>query len=312
MKKVAILFGGPSSEHEVSLSSAKNILENIDRELFDVLPVFITKDCQYIIDGNSFNERDGLSEFVTRNIDIVFPILHGTYGEDGTLQKKLEDIGIPFVFSSSQASALAIDKNKTNEILQLHNISIPQSLVITKMSTEHSCKYPIIVKPIDEGSSVGLFKCINVDEYRNSLEKIFEKHNEMLVQEFVQGREFTCGVIEKNNEIIPLVTTEIVLTKGETFDYDAKYTVGGCDEITPAHVDEEIMRRLQDCAKRCHFIIGCKSLSRTDMILQGNNLFVLEINTIPGMTKTSFIPAEASVCGYSMKEFITILIESAK
>lgn len=312
MKKVAVLFGGPSSEHEVSLSSSKNIFENIDRELFDVLPVLITKNCQYVIDGISYDERIGLEEIKKRNMEVVFPILHGTYGEDGALQKKLEEIGIPFVFSSSKASSLAIDKNKTNEILQLHNMLIPRSLIITKMSTEHNCTYPIIIKPVDEGSSVGLFKCNNVDDYRNTLEKIFEKHNEMLVQEFVQGREFTCGVIEKHNEIIPFIATEIVLTKGETFDYDAKYTVGGCEEITPAHVDEEIMRRLQNCAMSCHSIIGCKSLSRTDMILQGKDLYVLEINTIPGMTKTSFIPAEASACGYSMKELITILIESAK
>jgi D-alanine-D-alanine ligase len=312
MKKLALLFGGPSSEHEVSLSSSENILEHIDRELFDVLPVLITKECQYVIDGISYNEGDGLNELVTRSIDVVFPMLHGKYGEDGSLQKKLEDLRIRFVFSSSQASALAIDKNKTNEILQSHAILIPQSSVITRMSTEHSCKYPIIVKPIDEGSSVGLFKCSNVDDYRNSLEKIFEKHHEMLVQEFIQGREFTCGIIEKDNEIVPLVATEIVLTKGETFDYDAKYTVGGCEEITPASVDEKNMRRLQNCAMRCHSLVGCKSLSRTDMILQGEDLYVLEINTIPGMTKTSFIPAEARACGYSMKELITILIESAK
>lgn len=312
MKKVVILFGGPSSEHEVSLSSAKNILENIDRELFDILPILITKDCQYVIDGISFNEIVGIEEIKKRNIEVVFPMLHGTYGEDGTLQKKLEEAHIPFVFSSSHASSLAIDKNKTNEILHSHNILIPKSSIITKMNIEHDCSYPIIVKPIDEGSSVGLFKCNDGGEYRNSLEKIFENHNEMLVQEFIQGREFTCGVIEKNAVIVPLVATEVILTKGETFDYNAKYTIGGCEEITPAHIDKELMERVQSLAVHCHSIVGCKSLSRTDMILQGEELYVLEINTIPGMTKTSFIPAEAKACGYSMKELITILIESAK
>lgn len=312
MKKVAILFGGPSSEHEVSLSSAKNVLENIDRELFDILSVLITKDCQYVIDGIFFSEKDGIEEIKKRNIDVVFPILHGTYGEDGILQKKLEEFGIPFVFSSSKVSSLAIDKNKTNEILQLHTILIPKSSSITRVSTEHGCGYPIIVKPVDEGSSVGLFKCNNESEYKNSLEKIFEHHNEMLAQKFIQGREFTCGVIEKNNEIIPLVATEVILTKGEMFDYDAKYTVGGCEEVTPADVDEKLMRRIQNLAVRCHSIIGCRSLSRTDMILQGEDLYVLEINTIPGMTKTSFIPAQAEACGYSMKELVTILIELSK
>lgn len=312
MQTVALLFGGPSSEHEVSLSSAKNILENIDRQRFDVLEVLITKECQYIIDGIFFDERAGLEEIKNGNVDVVFPMFHGTYGEDGTLQKKLEELGIPFVFSSSKASSLAIDKKKTNEILQSNSILIPKSDIITKMSNEHNCKYPIIIKPIDEGSSVGLFKYNNDSEYRNALEKIFENHHEMLVQEFIEGREFTCGVIEKNSEVIPLIATEIVLTKGETFDYEAKYTVGGCEEITPARIDEETMKRIQSLALRCHHIVGCKSLSRTDMILQGDDFFVLEINAIPGMTKTSFIPAQANACGYSMKELITILIESVK
>lgn len=310
MKKVAILFGGPSSEHEVSLSSAKNILENIDTNLFDVLPVLITRECMYVIDGISFSESEGMEEINKRNVDVVLPILHGAYGEDGMLQKKLEDMMIPFVFSSSDTSSLAIDKYRTNEMLQSQGILIPRSTIITKTKTEHACTYPIIVKPIDEGSSIGLFKYTNESEYSASFEKIFKNHNEMLVQECIQGREFTCGVIEKNNEVIPLLASEIILTKGETFDYDAKYTVGGCEEITPADVPKEVVGRLQSCAVRCHSIIGCKSLSRTDMILHGDDLYVLEINTIPGMTKTSFIPAQASACGYSMKELITILIES--
>mgnify|MGYP006320797295 FL=1 len=312
MTKVAILFGGPSSEHEVSLFSAKNILENIDRELFDILEVFITKDLLYVIDEISYDETDGIQEIKKRNIDIVIPILHGVYGEGGVLQEKLEAANIPFIFSSSKVSSLAIDKNRTNKILESNNILIPKSSIVTKITNEHSCSYPIIVKPVDEGSSVGIFKYTSENEYKNSLEKIFEHHNQMLVQEFIEGREFTCGVIEKNNEIISLVATEVILTKGEMFDYDAKYTLGGCEEITPAHIDVELMKRIQNLVSKCHSVIGCRSLSRTDMILQGEDLYVLEINTIPGMTKQSFIPAQAKACGYSMKELITILITSSK
>lgn len=312
MKKVAILFGGPSSEHEVSISSAKNILENIDRELFDVLEVFITKECLYEIEGKSYSEKDGLEEIKKRKVDVVFPIIHGAYGEDGVLQKKLEEINIPFIGSSSKVSSLSIDKNQTNLILNTNGILIPKSFVITKNNIEHNCNYPIIVKPIDEGSSVGLSKFKNAIDFKSSLDKVFKKHDEMLAQEFIEGREFTCGIIEKHKEVIPLVATEVILTKGEMFDYDAKYTLGGCEEVTPAKIDEETMKRIQSLAVNCHNVMGCKSLSRTDMILKENNLYVLEINTIPGMTKTSFIPAEASACGYSMKELITILIESVK
>lgn len=312
MKKVAILFGGPSSEHEVSISSAKNILENIDRELFDVLEVFINKECLYEIEGKSYSEKDGLEEIKKRKVDVVFPIIHGAYGEDGVLQKKLEEINIPFIGSSSKVSSLSIDKNQTNLILNTNGILIPKSFVITKNNIEHNCNYPIIVKPIDEGSSVGLSKFKNAIDFKSSLDKVFKKHDEMLAQEFIEGREFTCGIIEKHKEVIPLVATEVILTKGEMFDYDAKYTLGGCEEVTPAKIDEETMKRIQSLAVNCHNVMGCKSLSRTDMILKENNLYVLEINTIPGMTKTSFIPAEASACGYSMKELITILIESVK
>ena len=310
MKKVAILFGGPGSEHEVSLSSAKNILENIDRDVFDVTEVFITKDCQYRIEGILFDEKEGLLEIMAKNIEVVFPVLHGEYGEGGVLQKKLEDLGIPFVGSSATASSLAIDKNKTNEALSRENILIPKSFLVSKEKTEHNCGYPIIVKPVDEGSSVGLHKFNSKEAYENSLSEVFKKHNSMLVQEYIVGREFTCGVIEKNGEALPLVATEVVLTKGEMFDYEAKYTTGGCQEITPAEIDDVMMRKIQELAILCHRIIGCKSLSRTDMILKDDKLFVLEINTMPGMTKTSFMPAQAQACGYSMKELITILIES--
>jgi D-alanine-D-alanine ligase len=308
MRKVAVLFGGPSSEHEVSLSSSKNILENIDRELFEVTEVCITKDRQYVIDGITCTEKEGLDEIKKRNINVAFPVLHGAYGEDGTLQKKLEELSIPFVFSSSTASSLAINKHATNDVLQLHGVVIPCSSIVTKTNTHHACKYPIIVKPCDEGSSVGLFKFMGEPEYVSALDTIFKQHEEMLVQEFIQGREFTCGVIEKEGGVIPLIATEIILTKGEMFDYDAKYTVGGCVEITPADIDSETMKRIQTLAVTCHILLGCKSLSRTDMILQGEDIYVLEVNTIPGMTKTSFIPAQSQACGYSMKELITILI----
>ena len=311
MKKVAILYGGPSSEHEVSCSSAKNILEHIDRNLYEVLPVYITKNCYYEIDGVLFDEEEGVEELKKRKMDVVFPLVHGAYGEDGVLQKKLEDNNIPFVGSSSKVSATAINKSKTNELLHQNAIAIPRSSIVTKTNMEHHCAYPIIVKPIDEGSSIGLFKYRSDDEYKHSREIIFENHKEMLVQEFIQGREFTCGVIEKNGNVTPLVPTEIILTKGEMFDYDAKYAVNGCQEITPANIDEKTMKRIQDLAVRCHSIVGCESLSRTDMILKDEVFYVLEINTIPGMTKTSFIPAEAKVCGYSMKDLITILINSA-
>lgn len=312
MIKVALIFGGPGKEYDVSLSSAKNILENVDRKLFDIVEVLVTKDKKYHIDNKIFDEDSGIEEIKKREVEVIFPIIHGTYGEDGELQGKLEQVGIKFVGSSSNVSSLTIDKNKTNRVLKENGITIPKSKIITKDNNHISnFTYPIILKPVDEGSSVDLFKFENEIEFNNKIDSIFKNHEEMLVQEFVKGREFTCGVIKKDSENFPLIATEVVLTKGELFDYAAKYTTGGCKEITPAEVDSVTMKRLQDVAVTCHKILGCKSISRTDMILKDDNIYVLEINTVPGMTKTSFIPQQAKACGCDMKDLITLLINSA-
>lgn len=310
MIKVAILYGGPGGEHEVSISSAKNILENIDRSKFDVLDVFVNKDKMYKINNTFLNEQDGLQEIKKWGAKIVFPVIHGKYGEDGELQKKLEEAEMKFVGSSSRVASLVIDKNKTNEILFKNNIKIPKSGIVSKENTDLDFTYPIIIKPINEGSSIDLFKFENENEYKNSHDMIFRNHEKMLVQEFIDGREFTCGVIEKDGSVIPLVATEIILTKGNLFDYEAKYTPSGCKEVTPAEISVDLMKIIKETAISCHKILGCRSISRTDLILKGNDLYVLEVNTIPGMTKTSFIPAEAEACGYSMMDLITLLINS--
>lgn len=311
MIKVIIIFGGPGKEDEVSISSAKNILENIDRDKFEVVEVFVDKNKKYIINDKIFAEQEGLQEIKNMKVEVIFPIIHGTYGEDGELQSELEELGVPFVGSSSRVSALTIDKNKTNSLLERNGIKIPRSKIISKEDIGFDFQYPIILKPINEGSSVDLFKFENKNYSDNQIDFVFKNHKEMLAQEFVTGREFTCGVIEKEGEVIPLIATEIILTKGELFDYQAKYTVGGCKEITPAEIDVVTMKNIQDIAVACHKVLGCKSISRTDIILKDNDIYVLEINTVPGMTKTSFIPQQAKVCGYDMKELVTMVINSA-
>ena len=311
MIKVIIIFGGPGKEDEVSISSAKNILENIDRDKFEVVEVFVDKNKKYIINDKIFAEQEGLQEIKNMKVEVIFPIIHGTYGEDGELQSELEELGVPFVGSSSRVSALTIDKNKTNSLLERNGIKIPRSKIISKEDIGFDFQYPIILKPINEGSSVDLFKFENKNYSDNQIDFVFKNHKEMLAQEFVTGREFTCGVIEKEGEVIPLIATEIILTKGELFDYQAKYTVGGCKEITPAEIDVVTMKNIQDIAVACHKVLGCKSISRTDIILKDNDIYALEINTVPGMTKTSFIPQQAKVCGYDMKELVTTLINSA-
>lgn len=316
MKKVAIFYGGPDSESEVSISSAKNILENINREKFIVVEIFISKNLEFKIIGTDlvFNE-DQIFEYLKKEkVDIVFPILHGEYGEGGALQKKLEENDVKFIGSGSAASANAMNKDKANKIFSENNILIPKSKIINIADFTHNFAYPIIVKPVNEGSSVGLFKFTNKEEYEEKIATIFSSFKEMLLQECVIGREFTCGVIDKkdlegNVLSFALPATEVILTKTKTFDFEAKYTAGGCEEITPANVNQEMMIQIQNMAISCHKALGCKDFSRTDMIITNDEkIYVLETNTIPGMTKTSFLPAQLKAFGLGMGEFLDVLI----
>jgi len=141
-------------------------------------------------------------------------------------------------------------------------------------------------------------------------EELFQSHNKILVQEYVIGREFTCGVIELKGENMPLPVSEIILKSSGLFNYETKYVAGKCEEITPANISENLTKSIQEIALKCHDVLGCKSISRTDVILKGDTIYVLETNTLPGMTQTSFIPAQARAYGMSMRELITVLIES--
>ncbi len=292
---IAIVYGGPSSEHEVSVNSAKNVLGAIDRTKYNVLEVFIPKDGAFDLST------------VKGKCDVVFPVLHGAFGEDGKLQAILEKEKIPFIGSGSVASAHAMDKNISNKIFSENGIAIPRSVVTT--TTPPDVSYPVVIKPVNEGSSVGLKKCESKEELEKALPESVQKYGAVLVQEFIQGREFTCWILEDNGKDIALPPTEIILSTG-LFDYRAKYTPGVATEITPAEVGASTLEKIQMTALKCHELLGCKSLSRTDMILSGDTLYVLETNTLPGMTQTSFIPQQAKAYGLTMTQVIDILIHS--
>lgn len=309
-KNVAILYGGPSSEHEVSIKSAQNVLEHIDQAAYEVLEIFISKDGLFHISDTLLEAAEAIAELKNLHVDVVFPVLHGSFGEDGKLQKLLEESAIAFIGSGSQSSALAMDKYAANAVFEKVRLHVPKSQILSR-GDDIALLFPIIIKPIDEGSSVGLFKLENEEEYHAQTDTIFRNHGKMLVQECIMGREFTCGVIDIDRRSTPLPVTEIILNTSKTFDYDTKYTAGACLEVTPADVPEDIFKRIQDVALTCHNALGCMSISRTDVILSDNDIYVLETNTLPGMTQTSFIPAQAKAHGICMKELITHLILSA-
>jgi D-alanine-D-alanine ligase len=311
MKKLFILSGGPGREREVSLSSGRNIMETLSKEGIEFQHIVINENRGWEYGDKILSEQDGLS-LLKDNHALVFQVIHGTYGEDGTLATLLEENGIACIGSTSEAMRLTIDKYKTENRLKENNISTTESVLVENISDIENVQvtFPAFVKPKDEGSSISLFKVKNEIELRDALEKSVPIYGAMLVQPFVAGRELTCGVIEIEGKAKALIPTEIILTKGETFDYDAKYSVGGSKEITPAEVDEETTKKIQDLALRVHTICGCKDISRTDMILrEDGELVVLEINTIPGMTKTSFIPAQLEASGYSLSGFVKGMLE---
>lgn len=315
-KKVTILYGGPSNEHDVSIASAKNILKNINQNKYSVFEIYINKKGIFYFKENNkiisrFLEKDLITFLKKENIEKVFPLLHGKYGEDGKLQKILERKKINFVGSSSRASSLCMDKDKTNKILSKNDIFIPKSKIIYKDKFKHNLKYPIIVKPVDEGSSFGLFKIESEVEFLKNLSKFFRKNNILLAQEYISGREFTCGILDIKNKTKALSVSEIILTKTKTFNYKAKYTKDAVNEITPASIDKKLTKKIQDLARKCHIILGCRDISRTDILLniKDNNLYVLETNTMPGMTQTSFVPEQAKSSGINISKLIDILLD---
>ncbi|MEZ0208728.1 MAG: ATP-grasp domain-containing protein, partial [Candidatus Paceibacterota bacterium] len=275
-RKLFIISGGPGREREVSLSSGKNVAEALTKENISHEVIIVNEDRSWVFQGRTVSEREGV-EILQQNSALVFQVIHGTYGEDGELTTLLEENTVPFVGSTPQAMRLTIDKYKTEEKLKENNIATTESTLVETISEIETVSviFPAFVKPKDEGSSVSLFKVKNQQELKEALEKSIPEYGAMLVQPFVAGRELTCGVVEIGGETKALVPTEVILTKGETFDYEAKYTVGGSREITPAEISDETIRQVQELALRVHTVCGCKDISRTDMILQEDGTLVV-------------------------------------
>jgi D-alanine-D-alanine ligase len=202
-----------------------------------------------------------------------------------------------------------MDKNLANKIFTENDILIPQTIIITREKMKHDFAYPVFVKPISEGSSFELFKFENKEDYIAATDDIFKTYDDMLLQQCIVGREFTCGVIDIASIATALPPTEIILNSDGIFDYKAKYKAGACSEVTPAQVNDDVLNKIKELALKCHKALDCKDFSRTDMIMTGEgDFYVLEINTIPGMTKNSLLPAQLYAAGINIGEFADILL----
>ncbi len=312
--RVAILMGGPSSEHEISLKTGEMIVKNLSKKNFEVLPVKIKPDGTWPITIDNLKKK----------IDVAFVALHGEYGEDGQVQSLLETFDIPYTGSNPLASALAMNKRKSSPFLAQNGFFVPKAIFIKKGDSQvdwaslKKWRLPVVVKPTDRGSSVGVSIIKKLGHLGEAVNRALKYSDSLMIEQYIKGREVTCGVVDINRVSIPLVPTEIIPKKGEFFDYASKYDINGSDEITPPRLPAKTIKEIQLTALRAHKFLGCSGMSRTDMILeqapsskhQAPKLYVLEVNTIPGMTQTSLLPQGAAKMGIGFSHLLEILIKA--
>jgi D-alanine-D-alanine ligase len=318
--KVGVLMGGSSAEHEISIETGKNILKNLNASKYKPLSIKITKRGQWFLSGKLSNQSKAI-----KSCDVIFNALHGTFGEDGKMQAILESHKAKYTGSGIGASALAMDKLHSKEIFKLAGFNVPKSIRIRKKENYAAClsffknklcKFPLVIKPCSNGSSIGVGIVKNEKELSKHIDKAFAFDDNVLVEEYIKGKEVACGVIDNYNgrPIFALPVTEIIpMKKHKFFDYDAKYKIGHAKEITPAFLDEDLYNKVQSVSERAHQILGCHGYSRTDMILKNGNgsVYVLETNTLPGLTLNSLIPKAAREAGLTMEQLLDNIIQSS-
>jgi len=300
--RVALIAGGTSSEREVSLKGARAV-EKALRELGHKVEFF-----DPAADFLKLAQRAG--EF-----DAAFLVLHGKGGEDGTIQGFLDLLGLPYQGAGVLGSALAMHKGLSKKLYQLACLPVPRGETFHKghASSKEMVEYakwlgfPLVVKPATHGSSVGMSIVENEKALFKALDLAFSYDDEVLIEEYIQGREITGGILEEK----PLPLVEIIPKGSKYFDYETKYTPGKAEEVCPAPLDEKLTEKGQNYALIAHKVLKLRHYSRTDMILKNDEFFVLETNTIPGMTETSLLPLAARVAGLSFKDLVQKLLELA-
>ncbi len=322
---IAFVTGGYSGEAVISYKSAVTILDNVDTDKFNVYKIDITPQGWFYETAKGERSMVNREDFSIKvdekkiNFDAVLIGIHGTPGEDGKLQGYFDLVNIPYTSCDATTSAITFNKRYTVAIASFAGINVSKSIVLIKGRFGNAdeiasqLKFPVFVKPNNGGSSIGMSKVNNPsEELGAAIEKAFKEDDQILIEEFISGREFTIGVFRANGEIITLPFTEI-RTKKEFFDFEAKYTPGFTEEITPAPVDETIAAKVRDTARKVYQVFNCNGVIRIDFIYDEHKAepFLLEINTVPGQTKESIVPQQVRAMGWSLKQFYAALIEDA-
>ncbi len=322
-KKIALVTGGLSGEAVISYKSAITVGNNIDTDKFDWYKIDINERGWWFenVKGekSKVNREDFSIEVAGEKItfDAVLLCIHGTPGEDGKLQGYFDMLGLPYTSCDAATSALTFNKRYTVAVATFGGINVAKSLHIfkhTPVTPEtilQQLALPVFVKPNNGGSSIGMSKVNDGSELQVALDKAFKEDNQILVEEFIKGREFTIGVFKTKGQIITLPMTEVI-TKKEFFDFEAKYQ-GLSEEITPAILDDVYADKIRQAAKRAYEVLNCRGVVRIDFILNEANgePYMLEVNTVPGQSEASIIPQQAKAMGWTLKDFYTAVIEEA-
>jgi D-alanine-D-alanine ligase len=293
--KVLVLGGGVSSEREISLASSNEIF-------------LAAKKAGYIAE---YYDWDGSSVWLKNNanrFDVVLPILHGIGGEDGRIQQLLEELRVPYLGTNSAASELCFNKGATLDLLKQNNIAVPSGRLVdlAQYKADRLFTVPHVLKPIDSGSSVDTFIFPSIAERTmKNIEEAFTRHPKMLLEEFVQGHEITVPILEGKK----LPVTEVIPPVGEVFDLENKYNGKTLELIPPKNISQDTQARAVVLAQKVHDLMGCRHLSRVDMIVRGSELYVLEVNTMPGMTNESLFPQAVEYSGMSLPELVDYFIK---
>lgn len=308
-------MGGPSHEHDVSVKSGRRVVNKLHPEKYDVEPVFISREGVW--------DQDPMR--IANTCDVAFIAMHGNYGEDGTVQSMLDEHGIPYTGSNAVTSAFAMNKYLSGEYFKRKGFATPLSFFVTKgewsrnktdvfSRIKYYLTFPFVVKPNDSGSSVGVSVVRNWTEFMDAMYRVFTVSDHALIQNYIPGREVSCAVLDRGvpGSEYALMPSEIIPRNNVFFDYEEKYSAHGSHEFTPARFAHEDIAEIQRVAVEVHRSIGAKGFSRTDMILDPfNTLFVLEINTIPGLTEQSLLPKAAAASNIVYSELLDRIIDAA-
>jgi len=335
--KIAVLAGGKSAEHKISIASAKEVLRHLDPVKYEAYPVFISKDglswqilgkeeflalqtpIQLLEEQSRKQQRSrtleriahrSMAEIKKQRVDIVFIALHGPFGEDGTVQGFLELLDIPYTGSKVLASALGMNKAASRKLFAESGLTVPKYTVLKKgegtTTIRRKFKPPFVTKPLNQGSSVGVSIIHKKSELLDGLDTAFNYSDQVIIEEYLVGTEVTVGILgNKSPEALPVVE---IVPKTEFFSFEAKYNESLCDEICPARISKKLIEKAQKSAILAYKTIGCRAFARVDMIIKDGEPHILEINTIPGLTFVSLVPKAAKVAGISYPRLLEQVI----